>query len=619
MISRGSQWRRWEPHIHAPGTLLNDQFGGDAPWGDYLSKIETLSPQIEALAVTDYYVTDTYEEVLRHKKTGRLAGVQLIFPNVELRLDIAAKKGFVNIHLLVSPEDPEHLVQLHRLLGRLEFGAHGDRFACTKNDLIALGKKSDPTIKDDLVALRQGATQFKVNFDALRKVFHESDWARANVLIAVAGGSGDGTAGVRQASDATIRQEIEKFAHIIFSSSAPQREFWLGQRDLDVAGLKERYNGCKPCLHGSDAHETATVGVPTGDRYSWIKGSMTFDSLRQACIDPSGRAYVGTEPPNSPSPSQIISTVSVTGADWALTPTIPLNSGLVAVIGARGSGKTALADMIAAACDAVDGSVWLDSERGSPSFLARARPLMKDAACQLTWGGGEKTERRLDGRDSVDSTFFARARYLSQQFVEELCSTHGIADGLISEIERVILEAHPVDDREGTFEFNEFRELRTGRFRQARERETEAISELSERIATELEKDSQIPALMAQVSQKKVVIQNYDADLKKIVLKGTEAFAKRHGELDEVATSIRERVNSLNAQRRTFTAMKDEVTSTRITKAPELLRQARERHNQSGLNDDQWEEFLLIYKGDVDIGSLGPNTFPFATKSCTTG
>lgn len=35
-------------------------------------------------------------------------------------------------------------------------------------------------------------------------------------------------------------------------------------------------------------------------------------------------------------------------------------------------------------------------------------------------------------------------------------------------------------------------------------------------------------------------------------------------------------------------------------RAPEMLRQIQARHNNSGLNAEQWEEFLLIYKGDVD-------------------
>jgi hypothetical protein len=38
----------------------------------------------------------------------------------------------------------------------------------------------------------------------------------------------------------------------------------------------------------------------------------------------------------------------------------------------------------------------------------------------------------------------------------------------------------------------------------------------------------------------------------------------------------------------------------RATGAPEMLRQAQARHTNSGLDAKQWDEFLLIYKGDVD-------------------
>ena len=89
MISRGSEWCRWEPHIHAPGTVLNNQFTGPTAWADYLSALEAATPTIEAIAVTDYYVTETYETVVAYKRAGRLPSVRLIFPNVELRLDVA--------------------------------------------------------------------------------------------------------------------------------------------------------------------------------------------------------------------------------------------------------------------------------------------------------------------------------------------------------------------------------------------------------------------------------------------------------------------------------------------------------------------------------------------------
>lgn len=600
MLDKGIESRRWEPHIHAPGTVLNNQFGATDPWEAYISSLETAAPKIEALAVTDYYVTDTYEQVIKYKSSGRLAGIQLIFPNVELRLDIAAKTGFVNIHLLVSPERADHLVELHRVLQRLQFTAFGDTYNCTRADLIALGRKSDPTKVDDSAALAHGATQFKVNFTQLRTVMAASDFAKANILVAVAGAAGDGTSGLRQAADTTVRQEIEKFAHIIFSSSPAQREFWLGRKGVSVQELQDRYDGCKPCLHGSDAHDQRTVGQPVEDRFSWVKGGLEFDALRQACIDPEGRAYVSSEPPRTAMPSQVISHIAISNADWAVTPSIPLNPGVVAIIGARGSGKTALADIIAAGCDAIASPDWDETETMSPSFLVRARPLLGEAAVRMAWGGGDIVTRALDGRDANGHLSFSRARYLSQQFVEKLCSSDGISDGLIEEIERVIYEAHPVDDRDGALDFAELRGFMTSRFQHARQREVDAISDLSDRIATELEKERAVANLTLQVAQKDALIKSWNGDLGRLVVTGSEAQAARHGQIGKAIQRLRASLQAFANQRRTFIDMQDEVASTRATKAPEMLRQAKQRHLQSGLSDQQWQDFLLVYRGKVD-------------------
>jgi hypothetical protein len=162
----------------------------------------------------------------------------------------------------------------------------------------------------------------------------------------------------------------------------------------------------------------------------------------------------------------------------------------VAIIGARGSGKTALTDVIAAGCDAIPQSGWDADENISPSFLARARRLIGDASTTLTWGGGATVTRSLDGRDANVHMAFPRARYLSQQFVEDLCSAKGVSDGLVDEIERVIFESHSQDDRQWAIDFAELRDQQTARFRQAREREADAISDISERIATEFADDT---------------------------------------------------------------------------------------------------------------------------------
>ncbi|MDH7793664.1 hypothetical protein QBD00_004594 [Ochrobactrum sp. AN78] len=141
MINRGSEWHRWEPHIHAPGSILNNQFGAADPRDVYLSSLEALTPPVEVVAVTAYY-TDTYEEFLKQKAARRLPEVKLVFPNIELRLDVAAKSGFVNVHLLVSPEDPDHLNEVRRILKRLQFQAFNDRFDCLGFDTNSLARRS---------------------------------------------------------------------------------------------------------------------------------------------------------------------------------------------------------------------------------------------------------------------------------------------------------------------------------------------------------------------------------------------------------------------------------------------------------------------------------------------
>jgi energy-coupling factor transporter ATP-binding protein EcfA2 len=340
------------------------------------------------------------------------------------------------------------------------------------------------------------------------------------------------------------------------------------------------------------------------NRFSWIKGALEFDALRQACIDPEGRAYVGQQPPRSAMPSQVISHVRIDDADWAATPDIPLNPGLVAIIGARGSGKTALVDVIAAGCDAITPAAWRADENVSPSFLARARKLIGDATTTLTWGGGADVTRALDGSNANGHMSFPRARYLSQQFVEELCSAKGVSDGLVDEIERVIFESHSQDDREWAMDFAELREQQTSRFKQAREREADAVADISERIATEFEKERLVATLTTQVGQKKKLIEGYTADRAKLVAKGTEAQVTRHTQLSDAAQKLRNTIQSYGNQRRTFVALQDEVRSMRATGAPEMLRQAQARHPNSGMDAKQWDNFLLVYKGDVDK-SLG--------------
>ena len=90
----------------------------------------------------------------------------------------------------------------------------------------------------------------------------------------------------------------------------------------------------------------------------------------------------------------------------------------------------------------------------------------------------------------------------------------------------MIFESHSQDDREWALDFAELRDQQTSRFQQAREREAEAIADISDRIATELEKESLVASLTTQVGQKKKLIADYTADRAKLVVKGCDVLPK---------------------------------------------------------------------------------------------
>ncbi|MBX3121581.1 MAG: AAA family ATPase [Nitrospira sp.] len=591
-MKRGSEWHRWEPHIHAPGTLLADKFSGPDVWEKYISALEAETPVLKAIGVTDYCSLETYRKVKAEKARGRLKDCDVLFPNIELRFDVGTKKGNqVNVHLLINPDTESHEEEAERFLSRLKFEAHGDEFNCTPTDLKKLGRKHNPKISSDDEALKVGINQFKVSRSELFKQYNAMDWARENIILVVAGGA-DGTSGVQEAADATLREEIEKGAHAIFASSVKQREFWLGRGKLSADAIRERYDSLKPCLWGCDAHELAKVAKPDENRYCWIKGVPSFDSLKQACIDPT-RAYVGETIPSWAAPSQVIAEVNVIGAPWLQTPSILLNQGFVAIIGARGSGKTALADIISAGCEAYE------SANEKPSFLFRAQEKLAGSSVRLKWlDGRESDETHLDKPEVGSAESFKRARYLSQQFVENICSIDGMPE-LLDEIQRVIFEAHTEAERDGTFDFEELLELRTNGFREERRREESALADISDQIGVEIEKGRLIEGLKAQVTQKKQLLKQFVADKAAIMPKTPNKYAERLQQVEEAAVKVGQNLRYFVSQQQALQVVGAEIKDFRTNEAPGNLRQMKSRNEASGLSEEDWKLFLQTYTGDV--------------------
>ncbi len=576
----GSLWNRWDPHIHAPGTVLSDQYRGANPWEEFLTRIEKSDPPIRALGITDYYSVELYEKVVAQRNAGRLDGVSLIFPNVEMRLGIETAKGSaINIHLLFSPEASDHIDLIKRFLSELHFKFQQESYRCDKRDLIRLGKAYDNSILADNKALEAGVTQFKVNFDELRDAFKHSAWAQENTLVAVAGGTTDGTSGLKEDSSFTaLRREIETFAQIIFSGQSQQREFWLGRGAVSTVELAAKWGGRKPCLHGSDAHRHGKVGTPDLERYSWIKGDLTFESLRQACIEPEGRALVHSEPPTGALPSQTITRVEVSKANWLTTNIIPLNPGLISIIGARGSGKTALADFIAA------GGHALSTHPNEASFVRRAHDHLASSVSTLTWGSGENTMIPLAEAVTNETSDAPRVQYLSQQFVEQLCSAEGLEDELLAEIERVIFQSHAIEDKMGASSFQELLHIRSARARTAREREEHVLQLASGSLTIEWTRKASLSSLTKQRDEKAKFVEKDKKERKALTSKGTKERVQRLEEISLAVDAARRKVEEVKGRHRALLSLQDAVKDMRSNSAPAYLRDLQKKIRRCGIN-----------------------------------
>lgn len=591
---QGSVWERWEPHIHGPGTVMNDKFNGTDPFEDYLGRIEKSEPRIRVLGITDYLSFEVYEKVVAAKRSGRLPDVALIFPNIEFRYNIGVTKGSaLNAHMLVSPEKHDHIEELKRFLNGLEYKIGDDRFHCHKEDIIRLGKKHDKNATDDVSALEVGANQFKVEFSQLMIRYKESSWAKENILIAVSGND-DGTSGLKEdASLTSLRRELERTAQVIFSGNEKARNFWLGKGSVSINELKETWGGQKPCIHGSDAHTNEDVGKPALDRYTWIKGDPTFESLRQICLEPAKRVYIGANSPDLGNPTQAIINVNIENADWIETPLLPLNPGLVAIIGARGSGKTALADLIAV------GGFALSSQLNDGSFLKRASDLLTNEKVTLSWNSGDDTYnevRQVDMEDILDSL---KIQYLSQQFVEELCSAEGVTDKLLAEVQRVIFQAHDIADRMGASSFDELLAIKGEHARNLRAMSEQTMGEISFALIKEYERRDSEKQLEVKVKETGGLIEADKKTRTALTSKGEKERLDQFNAISQALDVVRKKLDAANRKHQALIGLSAAAENMSRTSLATQFEKFKQDHSEAGLTEEQWKNFKLEFTGDI--------------------
>jgi ABC-type lipoprotein export system ATPase subunit len=530
--SIGSQWKRWDLHIHSPESILNMQFdfdhsedrnnyGGNI-WDKYIDKIEANDNNISVIAITDYCSIDGYEKVLEYKSAGRLENFDLILANVEFRtLPVTERNNAINIHCIFSND--LSIPEIKRFLNELKYDYNQRSYRCNKDELMDLGKAYKPQLTSEKECYREGVNQFKVNIAQLREIIDKEQRYKDKVFIVVSNSTHDGASGLRESSTDSFRQQIYRYADFIFSGNEQCRRYFLGQGPDSKDEIIRKCGALKPCIHGSDAHDFGKLFNPDLDRYCWIKAEPTFEGLRQLMYEPESRVRIHKDEPDTKKNIYSIKKFAMDNINVNRELTISevnmqLNNNLVAIIGGKGSGKTAIIDLVANCYHEYDRSRHYDikgkatkDNEDKNSFVQRIERECKDLEIQI----GYLDEQVTFTKRVTDNIFFenGQLRYLPQGKIEEVA---GNTEALHKDIQHLIFNHFATQNND---EYHAYEEI--GKTIKFINREISALlnevnilsKETSSEILSDLQRQLEIKK--GELKDKEIKLHAYEGELTK--------------------------------------------------------------------------------------------------------
>ena len=412
-FSRGSEWRKWDLHLHTASSY--DAYKGNDADDILCKQIE--ENNISVVAITDHFVIDKSRiENLKNKVQNTV-----FFPGVELRTD----KGSCNIHiiLLFAPEID---------LKNLEEDFNAFKRSKAKN------QENDETIYWDFSDIKEFAKEHKA------------------LMSLHAGGKDKGIDDKIKNHTDFQRAVKEEYANVIDIFEVSKLKDVEDYKRIVFPNIKFQ----KPLIICSDNHNPNDYIKNHRDIWLWIKADTTFEGLKQILQEPEGRVYVGGEPPIlsniSNNKTKYIDTLSIKPVsdydnnfgEW-FNNEIKFNKELVAIIGNKGNGKSAIADIIANCCDCHEQQYF--------SFLNenkfRDGKIAQHFEATVTFKSGTSYSKNLNTHDVAENQ--ALVKYLPQGYFESICNDLQKEKNLNKEIETVVFQY--IDDAEklGASSFSE--------------------------------------------------------------------------------------------------------------------------------------------------------------------
>jgi ABC-type lipoprotein export system ATPase subunit len=445
----GSQWRKWDLHVHSPASA---NFMGD--WPGFV--IQVGNSDCAVIGINDYFSVAGYKELLRRLNESssgtdgnqayrealeKLRGKTLL-PVVECRMTnvVLGKKNTtgqrINFHIIFSDEvNPDDIETFLKGI-KVKDQSIGSRYT----DSNFLLNEVSVDFKKVLEHLNGDAT-FKGRFVI---------WIPYDEY----GGIGD----IDPKSDKLLKEGLVYDADILGSGSRSQADFFLWKDPkYSEAQYKGWFGKRKPCIKGSDSHNmNEEIGrlkdrdSKPADRACWIKADPTFMGLRQIINEPEDRVFIGELPPKLErvrnnktsflSSIQIGRTAEVEAGDVWFDCALPLNHDMVAIIGNKGCGKSALADVLALAGNTArcEDFSFLNKKK------FREKKLAENFEVAARWQDGTETVHNLQ-KDSEPNKS-ENVQYIPQTYLEKVCTETSVDESSAFQHElRKVIFSHITD------------------------------------------------------------------------------------------------------------------------------------------------------------------------------
>lgn len=341
---KGSEWRKWDLHIHTP-LSIEQNYGGDKPdvWDKFIEHLEKLPEEVKVIGINDYYFIDGYEKVMRdYRFKGRLKNIEKIFPLLEFRIDTfgtanQSELQKVNLHILFDIDENDFVKEIKRI--KEEFI---DRINLSGLDIHSTKKLS----KENFIScssnqnLQTGFSEIIPSTSQVFEIISSDTWKNKTFLLL----------GYKEWHNLEKGNQLKPFKDNLYNKV---HAFFTASKDDNTSKKEEvlKRFGDKKLLHSSDIH--GFEALKNYQCFTWIKADPTFEGLKQLLFEPERIKIQETHPQEEFKKSyfsKIIIDETPIFANKKVrfkTTHIELNPNLVAIIGGRGSGKSILLNAIA--------------------------------------------------------------------------------------------------------------------------------------------------------------------------------------------------------------------------------------------------------------------------------